>query len=281
MSYPFSILKSPGSKGWFIPYAERFIQEQQANTVIEPFAGSAVVGLTLLDHGHAKRLVLAERDPELHQFWKTALSDADFAQRVQTWTHEFWGARAEERQEFALDSMARMRKTDLALSVLLRSRFGFNGIQREGSMVTMNGSRRSWWPLDLGTRLKLVYDARNKIELFSDAFDVLRYGDRQDSYAFVDPPYSAGKHSPGHKLYRMSHLEHDKLICTLSKWSGSWQLTGEFCPEMLRLVREASFEPPVQQCVVPMRTVQGKQKLELILTRGAKPAVAMFGRERK
>ena len=268
MTNPFSILKSPGSKGWFIGHAERFIQEQKANTVIEPFAGSAVVGLTLLDRGYAKRLVLAERDTELLQFWRTALSDADFARRVRTWTHKFWGVRAEERQEFALDSIARMKQTDQAFSVLLRSRFGFNGILREGGIVATNHSLRNCWPLDLGTRLKFLYDTRSKIELFSDAFEALRSGDRHDSYAFVDPPYSAGARSPGHKLYRTSHVEHEQLIRFLANWTGSWQLTSEFCPEILRFLRQVCPEPPIEQYVAPMRTVMGRQKMELVLSRG-------------
>ena len=65
----FSILRCPGSKGWFVPYAERFVRKQRPKTIVEPFAGSAVVGLTLLDHGYGRRFVLAEKDPELRHFF--------------------------------------------------------------------------------------------------------------------------------------------------------------------------------------------------------------------
>ena len=65
----FSILRSPGSKGWFVPYAERFCRKERPKTIVEPFAGSAVVCLTLLDRGYGQRLILAEKDPELRQFF--------------------------------------------------------------------------------------------------------------------------------------------------------------------------------------------------------------------
>jgi DNA adenine methylase len=269
MTYTFSILKSPGSKGWFTAHAEAFVLQHKPHTVVEPFAGSAVVGLTLLNRGYAKRLVLAERDPELRQFWSTAVSDADFAGRVSAWTHKFLGVAAEDRHQFAVDSAARMAQTDPAFSVLLRSRYGFNGILRQG-MVSTNPSLREWWPVNLGTPLKFLYDARNRIELFSDAFEALRAYDRHDSYGFIDPPYTAGKCSPGHDLYRMSQVDHEQLIRLMATWTGSWQLTSEFCPEVLRLLRGVRFEPPVQRVVTPMRTVNGRKKMELVLSRGSR-----------
>lgn len=267
MTYLFFILKSPGSKCWFVPHAERFIQGRSVRTIVEPFAGSAVVGLTLLDHGHAKRLVLAERDPELHQFWKTALNDGDFAGRVSDWTRKLWGVAVEDRYQFALESVERMRQTDPALSVLLCSRLSFNGIQRSGSMVATNPSQRNWWPVSLGTSLKVLYDLRGKIELFSDGIEALKSNDRHDSYAFVDAPYSVGRLSPGHNLYRAIDVDHEELIGLLADWTGSWQMTSEFGPEVLRLLRGVIFRPRIQRYVVPMRTVNNRQKVELVLSK--------------
>jgi hypothetical protein len=134
-------------------------------------------------------------------------------------------------------------------------------------MVSTNPSMRDWWPTDLATPLKFLYDSRNRIELYSDGFEALRLNDRRDSYGFIDPPYTAGKRSPGHQLYRTTHVDHEQLIRFLATWTGSWQLTSEFGPEMLRLIRGVRFEPPVQQVMAPMRTVNGRQKMELVISR--------------
>jgi DNA adenine methylase len=269
MRYPSSILKSPGSKGWFVLHSEGFVRNQQVTTIVEPFAGSAVVGLTLLDRGYAQRLVLAEKDRELWRFWDVALSDAEFAQRVREWTHKLWAVPPENRHQFAVETAMRMERTDPAFSVLLRSRFAFNGILRGPSVAGTNRLVRNWWPQNLGISLQFLYEARNKIQLFSDAFECLRRTDSPDSYAFVDPPYSVGKNSPGHKLYRASDVNHPALMRLLATWTGSWQLTSEFCPEMLRCLGKATFDPPLfQRYVIPMRPVNGPKKLELVLSRG-------------
>jgi hypothetical protein len=149
----------------------------------------------------------------------------------------------------------------------LSSRFTFNGILRGGGMVSTNPTLRNWWPWNLGISLKFLYDARKNIELFSDGFEALQSNDRYDSYGFVDPPYSVGKRSPGHKLYRTSDVDHEELIRLLARWKGSWQMTSEFCFEMLRIVRGVNFEPRIEKYGATMRTVNGRKKKELVLSR--------------
>jgi site-specific DNA-adenine methylase len=270
---PFSILKSPGSKTRFIRQAERFVRDQQPKTIVEPFAGSAIVGLTLLDRGCGERLVLAEKDPELRLFFQVALKDADFASRVIQWTHDMSALQPEKRHGFAVEAAERMAKTDPALSVLLRSRLEFNGILRERIAVSTSRPRRNWWPLNLGSSLKSLYAARKKIQVFSDAFEALRRTDSPDSYAFVDPPYTIAKDSPGHKLYRQSKVDHEALVRLLATWGGSWQLTSALDPKMLRWARGLNFDPPLfQQYVFPMRTVNGSEKVELVLSKRSRDA---------
>ena len=268
MKLPSSILRSPGSKNKFVPYAERFVRDQRPRTIVEPYAGSAVVGLTLLDRGYGQQLAIAEKDPELRLFWDVALSDSGLARRVREWTHDMWAVQPGKRHDFAVESAVRLAKTDPAFSVLLRSRLGFNGILRDRIAVSTNHPARHWWPLNLGSSLKFLYAARKKIRVFSDGFDALQQTDSPDSYAFVDPPYTFGKYSPGHKLYRHSKVDHEALLRLLASWAGSWQLTQEHCPEILRCLRGISFEPPLfQRYLFPVRTANGAEKVELVLSR--------------
>ena len=269
MKLPFSVLRSPGSKGWFLPYAEAFVRDQQPATIIEAFAGSAILGLTLLDHGYGQRLVLAEKDPELYQFWVVALSDPKFAQRVADWTLRFLAMQPEERYDFAVKSALRMQKSDPAFSVLLRSRLEFNGILRKGTALSIHRPTRNWWPPTLAASLRFLYTARKKIEVLPDAFEALRLTNRPDSYGFIDPPYTFGKKAPGHKLYRypLSYNEHMELVRLLADWRGAWQMTSEFCPEMLRRLREVKFDPPIEQCLKPMHTANGRLRMELVISR--------------
>jgi hypothetical protein len=42
-----SIAQYAGKKQWFVPYAAKFFRAHPCQTLIEPFAGSAIVGLSL------------------------------------------------------------------------------------------------------------------------------------------------------------------------------------------------------------------------------------------
>ena len=269
MRLPFSILRSPGSKAWFLRDAERFVRDLRPAIIVEAFAGSAIVGLTLLNRGYAGRLVLAEKDPDLRYFWQVALSDADFTHRATEWTRRLLRMPPDERRGFALRSAKRMQKTDPAFSTLLRSRLGFNGILHNESAPSSREATDRWWPLTIGASLGFLYAARTKIQVLSDAFEALRLTDVPESYAFVDPPYTFGQSAPGHKLYRygLNDKDYEELVRLLAVWKGSWQLTSEFCPEMIRSLEETRFDPPVQQRMVPMRTVNNRLKMELVVSR--------------
>jgi len=268
MKFPHRV---PGSKGWFVEHAERFVSGRKLQTIVEPFAGTAVVGLTLLERGLAKRLVLAEKDPELRNLMNVALRDPDFARRVTQFSYNLWELKAEKQREFAAKVAQRMKGKDRALSVLIRSLLAFNGILRDQISVQNGQQTRSWFPLDLGSSLKSLYDMRNKIEVLSDAFEALRRTDSADSYGFIDAPYTLSKHSPGHKLYRYGAVDHLALLRLLNHWNGSWQYTMEFCPKILRYVRDINFQPALlPMYAIPMQTTNGTKRMEVVLSRQAK-----------
>jgi site-specific DNA-adenine methylase len=164
--------------------------------------------------------------------------------------------------------MEAMARTDPAFSVLLRTRLNFNGIMKR--RMSRRAPTRNWWSINLGTSLELLYKARRKIQIFPDAFEALAAANHRDSFAFVDPPYTASRYSAGHKLYRESRVDHEALLQSLVAWRGSWQLTSELCPEILRMVREFGSEVSIRQYVVPMRTVMGSAKMELVIERSAR-----------
>ena len=98
---PLHVLRYPGGKKWLSPHISllsfafgRYINltymdgtrgriHLTPTFLIEPFAGGGVVGLSLLNNNLIKRLVLVEKDPRVAAFWKAALSDSRFADRVE------------------------------------------------------------------------------------------------------------------------------------------------------------------------------------------------------
>jgi hypothetical protein len=87
MRLPLYIVKTAGTKSWLVRRALSYLNGPPwPTTIIEPFAGSGIVGLTLLNEGCAGRLVLAEKDKEYRVFWQTALDDPNFSYRIAKWT---------------------------------------------------------------------------------------------------------------------------------------------------------------------------------------------------
>jgi site-specific DNA-adenine methylase len=227
MRLPLFVLKVAGSKSWFVPNALQFLGGAPwPKTICEPFAGSAVVGLTLLNEGCAERLVIAEKDEDCLAYWSAALGDPNFSYRVAKWTRGVFSLAADEQERHVEATLARTKNDDPGFWILLQSRIAFNGKKRGGYMKEKSREGiRSRWPVTLDASLDLLYSLRGKITVIEDAFEALAACDCEDSYAFVDPPYSTTENCPGHDLYDEAVIDHDRLHRVLADWKGRWQLT--------------------------------------------------------
>jgi len=231
MRLPLYIVKTPGTKSWFVPHALEFLGGWRPKTALEPFVGSGIVTLSLLYEGFTERLVLAEKDEHYHAFWRAALSDSNFSYRVSKWTERVLDLPFEKQRPFVEASLKRMKAQDPGFWILLRSRVGFNGKKVGGFMTeTHRGGIRCRWPRSLACSLDLLYTLRKKITLLRDGFEALVAFDSEDSYAFVDPTYTMTKKCPGHKIYGEVGIDHHKLLSMLAIWKGRWQLTYNDSP---------------------------------------------------
>ena len=77
-----SLLYYPGSKGWFVKTLIANLRGHGCRKLFEPFAGSAVCGLTALLEGVIDQLVLVEKNEQLSAFWDTVLGDATFPEQI-------------------------------------------------------------------------------------------------------------------------------------------------------------------------------------------------------
>src|SRR5579863_9795653 len=78
---PISMALYPGAKQLFIQHAARFFRAYPCQTLLEPFAGSGVVGFSLLYAGIIERLVLVERRPEIALMLHGIVNDSTLADR--------------------------------------------------------------------------------------------------------------------------------------------------------------------------------------------------------
>ncbi len=226
-----SIALYAGKKCWFVQGAARFFRRHRCLTLLEPFAGSAVIGLSLLWAGIIQRLILVEKDHNMSRLLEGMRSESDLANRY----YNFKPTRA---------NVAAIRNSDphTAFSWLVRCRTSSRG-KPYGGMRPIIDER---WCRDLVTsNLRRVYEMRDRITVIQgDAlFEMQKYAGDRSVGCFADPPYTADKNSKGKGLYKHHNLNHAELFATLAHWRGPWLMTNDNSPRVRRLVRCYGMHP--------------------------------------
>jgi DNA adenine methylase len=263
---PLHIFRYPGGKKWLSPYllllcnlfvrAIRLHYPWEDRTeilwlrrpafLLEPFAGGAVVGLTLLNSNIVERLVLVEKDARVAAFWETALRDTRFAARVEKF-------RCTRKN---VEDVCANPKRDPAFWTLVKNRCAVGGNLTGGLMKDIscrwNGKAHAAALRQISKLApRIQFFERNGIEVLGD------HANDPNAAAFVDPPYvEAGK-----GLYRQWEVDHAAIFEALGTWKGFWLMTYDNVPEIKRLVKKHRFV----YREVPMRTNKGEVKYELLM----------------
>lgn len=206
-----SPLRYPGGKSRLIDYLYSRLCQEQMDTFIEVFAGGASLGLSLLDAGIIKHLILNDKDPSVYAFWHTILNHPqELISRLQGDfpTHDDLAA-AKEYLSVTSDPTP-----ELAWSFLLANRLSYSGIIKANPQGGKNGSNKAllarWNPQKLVKRILHIHSMAEHIELFNeDACTFLEedawWGrDNKGLTLFLDPPYTTGA-----SFYALSFTEHD------------------------------------------------------------------------
>ncbi len=226
-----SIAQWAGRKQWFLPHAFRYFQSHPCQTLIEPFAGSAVVGLTLLYAGVIERLLLVEKDERLVRMHGGILNDPALIERYAAF----------ECTEENVRHLFRTEKT--AFRYLVQTRV-CNRAKFDGGLRSNLGERLCKEMVIKNIRRAQAMRERITI-IHGDALEEMRQrmGDPNVG-GFVDPPYTSEPNGGGHRLYRhrfAGRQKHQRLFSLLSQWRGAWLLTEDNCRTVRRLAHAYRF----------------------------------------
>ena len=70
-----SPFRYPGGKTWLVPRIRQWLATLNVNEFIEPFAGGAIISLTVAAEKLAKHVTMVERDDQVAAVWKTIIED--------------------------------------------------------------------------------------------------------------------------------------------------------------------------------------------------------------
>jgi DNA adenine methylase len=264
-----SPFRYPGGKTWLIPRIREWIGSLPAHplTFVEPFAGGAIVGLTVAIEHLAARVILVERDEQVAAVWRTILDSSNGAR---------WLANRIRSFDLTADSVAEVINStpgstrERAFRTIVQNRTSHGGILAPGAGAIKNGEngkglRSRWYPETLSQRILAIAEVRDRISFIEgDGFDVIRkYARDFNAVFFVDPPYTASAKKAGSRLYTYHQLDHERLFSLMESVTGDFLMTYDDAEEVRALALCHRFD----RRLIPMTNTHHATMFELIIGR--------------
>jgi len=232
---------------------------------VEPFAGGAIVSLTVAFESLAQHVTMADMDETVAAVWQVILEgDASkLAERIAA----FQMSSESLASELAVKSPSRQQ---LAFQTILRNRVNHGGILAPGSGKLKNGENGKgilsrWYPETLEKRILDIIPIRERIKFISgDGFEVMRQmATREGAVFFIDPPYTAGGKRAGSRLYNHYEINHEELFRITSTLMGDFLMTYDNAPELVNLAMHYGFDTEL----IAMKNTHHAEMTELLIGR--------------
>jgi len=262
-----SPFRYPGGKTWLVPRIRQWLASlrQRPSVFLEPFAGGAIIGLTVAFERLAEKVVLVELDDHVAAVWTTVLSDDNewLAERILSFDLTIENL----RKELAYEATSIKR---IAFQTILKNRTFHGGIMAPGSGLIKHGEngkgiRSRWYPETIARRIRAIADIRDRIEfIHGDGIEAIRsYNSVRRAAMFIDPPYTAAGKRAGTRLYKYFALDHERLFSEVSKVQGDVLFSYDNAPELVELAFRYGFDTRT----VPMKNTHHAKMMELLIGR--------------
>lgn len=220
-----SPFRYPGGKTWLVPYLRRWLRamNDKPKQFVEPFAGGAIVGLTVLFEDLAETVTLVELDADVASVWQTILNGNGrrLASRISSFNVSLDSVRNVLRKQ--PESLLQR-----AFSTIVKNRMQRGGIIAPGASLMKNGENGKgltsrWYPQTLSDRILAIACRRERIRfVHGDGMDIItENATRQGIAFFIDPPYTIA----GKRLYSHSEIDHENLFRATSEIRGDFLMT--------------------------------------------------------
>lgn len=262
-----SPFRYPGGKTWLVPHVRRWLRRrhQPPSDFFEPFAGGAIVSLTIAFEQLARHVIMVERDEEVAAVWDTIMGDGG------EWlAHEIVSFHlTPETAKDVLDKTALTRR-ELAFRTILKNRVNHGGILAPGSGVLKYGENgrgitSRWYPATLRRRILDILTVRERITFHEgDGLEVMRQNaHRVDAVFFLDPPYTAAGKKAGQRLYTYFEIDHEELFRIAATLQGDFLMTYDDAEGVRELAARHGFATRL----VAMKNTHHAKMTELLISR--------------
>jgi DNA adenine methylase len=264
-----SPFRYPGGKTWLVPRVRAWLAtlpQQRRAEFIEPFAGGAIIGLTVAFERLADHVTLIELDEQIAAVWDTIINNDEgrwLAERITA----FDLTPVTIEGLLAQENVSRREK---AFQTIVKNRINRGGILAPGAGKLKYGEngkglRSRWYPQTLKQRILDIVSIRERLAFIQgDGLAVMRqYTQCDDTIFFIDPPYTAASKKPGSRLYTHADLDHPALFQLAGTLTGDFLMTYNDAPEIRNLARQYGFA----WRTVAMKNTHHARQTELLIGR--------------
>ena len=243
-----SPFRYPGGKTWLVPRIRQWLSSLPIKPAkfIEPFAGGAIVGLTVAAEQLADLVILVERDEQVAAVWQTVINTKDGAEWLANQIVSFH--LTPESANTLLSSPAHSTG-EKAFQTIVQNRISRGGILAPGAGALKHGENGKgilsrWYPETLKKRILNIASIKERIRFFrGDGFEIIRKNARYaNAVFFLDPPYTASTKKAGTRLYKYHQVDHEELFRLASKIKGDFLMTYDDAEEVRALAVKHRFE---------------------------------------
>jgi len=262
-----SPFRYPGGKTWLVPRIRRWLLSlpQYPNEFVEPFAGGAIVGLTVAAEQLAKHVTLVELDEQVASVWRAILGSEGEWLAETIISFDFTNKNVENALSHHPDT-----ERGLAFQTILKNRVNHGGILAPGAGRIKTGEknkgmRSRWYPETLNKRILGIVAIRDRLSFINgDGMQVLRENaDRDDVVFFIDPPYTAAGKRAGSRLYKYHQLDHEMLFDIAATLKGDFLMTYDNCQGVRRLAQKYNFDTEP----IAMKNTHHAKMTELLISK--------------
>lgn len=239
-----SPFRYPGGKTWLVPLIRQWLAtvNRPVSRFIEPFAGGAIVSLSVLFDGLAQSITLVEKDSNVGSVWQTVVAGdgPDLAKRIVNFDLTEDNVRQVLESKIAPDDVI-----GRALATIVRNRVQRGGIMAPGAGLVRNGEngrglKSRWYPETLRNRLLDLHTKHTLINFQpGDGISFIRTNANDPGIVwFIDPPYTVA----GRRLYLHSEIDHEKLFNETAKLCGPFLMTYDNTEEIRGLAKDCGLQ---------------------------------------
>ena len=208
--------------------------------MIEPFAGGAIVSLTVGFERLAKHVVFAELDNAVASVWRVVLNgNADWlAKEILNFDL------SSENVRETLDQPAASVREE-AFKTIVRNRVQRGGIMANGAGLVKTGEngkglKSRWYPETLARRIREINRIKDRLTFVEgDGFDLIEeHKSDQEAAFYIDPPYTLA----ARRLYAEWRMDHSRLFSAIKACKGDFLMSYDNTVEVAQLAKKFGFE---------------------------------------